>query len=209
MEDILLSVSSPPEMDYEIFMDWINGKSVDDSIERSIRRNDGNCWGLEFPSHRMKVMAIDHQNMTRLEVLNQFRTFSVLEHYLAFPALLREQTLCTIVPDQQRPLIEMYWSLDDSFVKELLHKRLPKSRKDLEDASEQASLTLRQVTRQFDNIKRVYSCLEETTEKKSLSFISNNFLLGCRLAKRYLSICFLLFSKFNLRRIQGKITSAG
>jgi hypothetical protein len=29
------------------------------------------------------------------------------------------------------------------------------------------------------------------------------------LAKRYLSICFLLFSKFNLRRIQGKITSAG
>jgi hypothetical protein len=123
----------------------------------------------------------------------------------------------------QAALVEKYWSLDDTFVRELLNKRLNKSRKDLEDISEDTKINLRKVTRQYDNIKRIYSSFEEAISSSSssssaaptspqalsiYSFVSSSFKLSHQLAIKYACIIFLIISKFNLttKRRMAKVS---
>lgn len=93
-------------------------------------------------------------------------------------------------------------------MREILNKRLTKTRKDLEDASESTGLNLRRVTRQFDNIRRIYSEFEDasiTQVGNVYRFIAKNYLLSNYLVKKYTCLVFLLYTKFNLtskRRIQ-------
>ncbi len=208
MEDIILSVSSPPEIDIDIFACWVEGKSFEEAANFKIDQNrkTGTFFGLEF-SRAIDNLSMDQGEFIRYEVLDQFRMYQVLEHYLCYPALIQNQSLCIVTSDLQITLIDKYWSLDDLFVREFLNKKLTKSRKDLEDISETTGLNLRRVTRQFDNIKRVYTTFEDSSNLNDniYSFITNNFLLSSNLCKKYACITFLMYSKFNLtskRRIQ-------
>lgn len=195
MEDLLISVCSPPEIDGDIYGYWIDGFAPDEVAKVCPFR--GNYF--EF-SYRMEESSADMMRMFQFDIEDQFRCFEVLEHYLMQPYLLRSQSVCTISPELQSFLIEKYWSLDDAFIRELLNKKLTKSRKDLEDASETTGLHLRSVMRQFDNIKRIYAAYEDTTNLSgnAFQFISKNYLISPQLAKKYTCLIYLMDSKFNL-----------
>ena len=207
MEDILLSVSSPPEINFELFTYWVEGKTADETTSIKVDQvKKSGTSSLQFHRNRPEYIS-EEIKLIRFEVSDQFRAFQLLEHYLSLPPLLKSQSLCYLSSDLQLLAIEKYWALDDIFVRELLNKRLTKSRKDLEDVSETTALNLRRVTRQFDNIKRIYSAFEDSSNLNGnvQAFIGKNFLLSSSLSKRYACIVFLMYSKFNLmakRRIQ-------
>jgi hypothetical protein len=226
MENILLSVSSPPELDIELFTMWTEGCSVEEAEHykldqmrkqfhqhqhSSLGKNENNkssmtVLGLEFP-RALENYLLDFTGIVQYEMLDQFRSFQTLEHYLMQPHLLRIQSLCIVPHELQSWIIEKYWSLDDFFVREILNKRLVKSRKDLEDIAEGTNLNLRRITRQLDNIKRIFSTFEDspTVVGNIYNIIAKSYLLSHSLCKRYACIIFLLYSKFNItskRRMQ-------
>lgn len=162
--------------------------------------------GLEFP-RSIENYLIDFEDMIKFDTIDQYRAFQTLEHYLMQPRLLKSQSLCSISPELQSWVIDKYWSLDDSFVREILNKRLVKSRKDLEDISESTGLNLRRITRQLENIKRIYGTFEDTPNLVGNIYhlIAKNYLLSHSLCRRYACITFLLYSKFTItskRRMQ-------
>lgn len=195
MEDLLISVCSPPEIDVDIYSLWIDGFTPDEVAKISPFR--GNLF--EF-SYRVEESSADMMRMFQYDIEDQFRCFEVLEHYLMQPYLLRSQSVCSVSPELHAFMIEKYWSLDDSFIRELLNKKLTKSRKDLEDASETTGLHIRSVMRQFDNIKRIYAAYEDTTNLSgnAYQFISKTCLISSTLAKKYTCLIYLMDSKFNL-----------
>eukprot|EP01039_Chlorochromonas_danica_P010816 gene10816-12025_t len=208
MEDILLSVSSPPEIDLEAFLLWVDGAPVE---EAQIMKIDQMKRAFNYPSANGPLLTSFSQTQALLTAAvvtdNQYRAFQTLEHYLMQPHLIRSQSLCIISPELQSWIIEHYWTLDDGFVRELLNKRFVKSRKDLEDISESTGLNLRRITRQLDNIKRIYATFEDLPNLVGNIYnaIAKNYLLSARLTKRYTCITFLLYSKFTLttkRRMQ-------
>ena len=81
-----------------------------------------------------------------------------------------------------------------------MSKKPVKSRKDLDDISDATSLNLRRVTRQFENLKRLYSFIEEGRQWQCnlKECIGRNFLLNTKLAQQYACIMFLLYAKFTL-----------
>jgi len=201
MEDLILAVSTPCDLDLELYLLWVAGNTEDDAFRvklDSFRKSDIN-YRLEFRGPNQ------HQNeqseFVKLEVHDQFRTFELIEHYLAHPPLLKGQIMVIVRPDYQSFLLDTYWSVDDSFVREVLNKRLARSRKDLEDAANSTDLSLRSVTRQYDNIKRVYNAYEDpnnTVENNIYTFMTKNYLLSPQLSRRYACVLFLLVQKFNL-----------
>jgi hypothetical protein len=204
MEDLIISVSSPSD----IFSFWIEGRTAEEASIFKVEqyRKSGMNFGLEFP--RMKDSLLNDQSeFLKYEVYDQYCLFQILDHYLSQPQLLKTQNLCIVPGDVQKVIIEKYWSLDDIFVREILNKKLSKNRKDLEDASESTGLNLRRVTRQYENLKRVYSFFEEAVHNidNLYTFVSKQYLLSHHLSKKYACIIFLLYHKFTLtskRRIQ-------
>lgn len=196
MEDLLLSVCSPPEIDTDIYGNWVDGYTSEEVAKFSPFKGNN----FEF-SYRIEECSADMMRMFQFDIEDQYRCFEVLEHYLMQPYLLKSQSLCTVAPDLQAQMIEKYWSLDDSFIRELLNRKLnTKGRKDLEDASESTGLHLRSVTRQFDNVKRIYAAYEDTTNLSSnaYQFIHKTYMISPNLSKKYTCLIYLMDSKFNL-----------
>lgn len=88
--------------------------------------------------------------------------------------------------------------------REILGKKLSsKNRKDLNDVSERTKVNLKSCRRQFDNVKRVYKAVEETSGNL-VNNIQNQFLLPEQLAKRYATVVFIANNRFetNKRKLQ-------
>ena len=112
-----------------------------------------------------------------------------MQHFLYEPKLFHNgvQLIVPIPTNEQKYAVEQYWSLDDTVVKEVIVKKLKnKSRKDLDEVTQiifyiqlihflftlayllakimnacGGSIGLKRVTRQFDNIRRLYLSIEE------------------------------------------------
>lgn len=99
MEDLILSVSSPPEIDMDMFACWVEGKSVEETTQLKLEqfKNSNNLLGLEFPRAR-ENSSTDQSEFIRYEVLDQYRSFDILEHYLAQPCLVNGQSLVIVTP---------------------------------------------------------------------------------------------------------------
>lgn len=228
MEDILLSLSSPPDIDLELFQLWVEGTTIEDAqkwkIEQMRKMHQAHTSshpssvapttpsnatastsksmtiiGLEFP-RMIENYLIDFTEILRHETVDQYRCFQTLEHFLMQPHLLKSQSLCAIPVEMQKWAIDQYWSLNDSLVREVLNKRFVKSRKDLEEISETTYLNLRSITRQLENIKRVYGSFEDMPNLVGSIYVmlSHHYLLPHVLSRRYACIIFLLYSKFNI-----------
>lgn len=216
--ELLICVSSPPEITSEMkdmFISWTEGYSVEVVIKdifkkklENAQKNTLNCNNLslstEFVFRRPCSRDLDNclVELIKCEVHDRFRTFELLEHFLRQPFLLRKQGQIVIqLPNDIKSfVIENYWGLDNVIVREVLIKRFTKSRKDIDDVADTTGLNLRKVTRQFDNIRRVYLGMEEIQkfECNILDYCLKNIGLDLKLARRYSCIVFLLYSKFNL-----------
>ena len=188
MEELFVCITSPPPFEEEIFSRWVKGEAS----EQQSCKTDSTCL-FQF---RHPVLPSFSDDLSRVE---QYRVFDVLEHYMCQPLLLSFQMMIQIPPDVQEFIVKNYWGLNDSVVKEIVYKRLNKSRKDLDDVSDLTGLDLKCVTRQFDNLKRIYTFIEDNQwQCNILRSIERNFLLDPLLARKYSCIIFLQFSKFNL-----------
>uniref|UniRef100_A0A673JTN6 Acidic fibroblast growth factor intracellular-binding protein B-like n=1 Tax=Sinocyclocheilus rhinocerous TaxID=307959 RepID=A0A673JTN6_9TELE len=124
------------------------------------------------------------------------QTFQMCERLLPHPAKLANQLLFQIPPDRQAMLIERYYAFDDSFVREVLGKKLSKgTKKDLDDVSIKTGITLKSCRRQFDNFKRVFKVVEEL-KGPLVENIRQHFLLPDQLARDYAAIVFFANNRF-------------
>jgi len=78
------------------------------------------------------------------DVLDHYRTYSLLEKLLCLPSKLSEQPSFQLEPQTRYLLIEKYYSIDDSVARELLGKKLSsRYRKDLDEVAERTGVRLR------------------------------------------------------------------
>ncbi|XP_063704464.1 acidic fibroblast growth factor intracellular-binding protein [Culicoides brevitarsis] len=130
------------------------------------------------------------------DVLDHYRTYSLLEKVLHTPTKLSENSNFQLEPHSRSLLIEKYYSLDDSVSRELLGKKLSsKHRKDLDEVSERTGVRLKSCRRQFDNFKRIYKAVEE--QPGNIVFnIRHQFLLPEEVARKYAAVVFIACLRF-------------
>ena len=145
-----------------------------------------------------------HEDVIISDILDQYRTFLLIEKLLFLPTQLPEQWTFQLTPTTQRILIEKYYDFDDSVIREILGKKLSgRNRKDLDDVSEKTLVSIKSCRRQFDNVKRVYKTVEDMTGNL-IQNIQTNFLLPENLAKKYAAIVYIANNRFetNKRKLQ-------
>lgn len=188
MEEFLIAITSPPPFEEDVFLRWVKGEKADQQHNRT---DSTSIFQFRHPVHPSFI-----DDLSRVE---QYRVFDVLEHFICEPLLLNSQMVIQIQSNVQKFIVQKYWGLNDSVVREIVYKRLNKSRKDLDDVSDSTGLNLKSVTRQFDNLKRIYTFIEDNQwQCNMLSSIENKFLLDPLLARKYSCVLFLQYSKFNL-----------
>lgn len=133
------------------------------------------------------------------DAVDQYRLFELLEEYLLQPHLLRRQMLIQLSPRVQQYLVSKYYEFDDRVYREILGRKLTaRARKDLDEVAESTNVRLPNCRRQFDNLRRIYSSLDERNFEGNITgIIADQYYLPWALAERFTCIIFLLFNKFH------------
>jgi hypothetical protein len=150
------------------------------------------------------VLGLVHEDLVISDILDQYRTFQLIEKLLPAPTQLSEQWTHQLTPTTQRILVEKYYDFEDSVIREILGKKLSgRNRKDLDDVSDKTSVGIKSCRRQFDNVKRVYKTVEDMSGNLSLN-IQTNFLLPKNLAQKYAAVVYIANNRFetNKRKLQ-------
>ncbi|ENN72315.1 hypothetical protein YQE_11058, partial [Dendroctonus ponderosae] len=183
MTEVDVFISNYTLVDPEIFQLWIEGHTATEAVAILDKKGLGKQTGAS-----LELIASD--------VLDHYRTYSLLEKLLINPNKLQEQLAFQIEPRTRQMLIEKYYEFDDDVVRELLGKKLSsKNRKDLDEVSEKTGKPLKSCRRQFDNIKRVYKMVEEIPGS-IMENIKSSFYVSDDLARKYASIVFLAAIRF-------------
>nr|XP_046914144.1 acidic fibroblast growth factor intracellular-binding protein B-like isoform X2 [Dermatophagoides farinae] len=137
-----------------------------------------------------------HEDLIISYVLDQYRTFQMLEKLLHIPIQLSEQWTFQMTPVTQQMLIEKYYDFKDTVVREILGKKLSaRNRKELDEVSERTEVSIKSCRRQFDNIKRVFKMVEDIPGNLCQN-IQSHFLLPPDLAKKYAAIVYIANNRF-------------
>lgn len=181
--EIDVFISNYTLIDADIFQQWIEGYSTSEASLYLKQK----CFGQIMTAHIDLIVS---------DILDQYRTYSLIERLLQAPVKLSEQSSFQLDPKTLGLIIEKYYSIDDSVAREILGKKLSsRYRKDLDEVAEKTFVKLKSCRRQFDNVKRIFKAVEElpgniTTNIKQL------FMLSDTLAKKYASIVFLACIRF-------------
>lgn len=176
-------ISNYTLVDPEVYQLWIDGSSSSEAVKS------------------LQEGGVIHQTGASLElvesdVLDHYRTYSLLEKLLHNPPKLSEQLAFQIEPQTRGFLIEKYYDFDDAVIRELLGKKLSsRHRKDLDEVSEKTRVQLKSCRRQFDNVKRVFKTVEEM-QGSVVKNVRKLFLLPEPLARRYGAVVFLACMRF-------------
>lgn len=171
-------------IDFELFHLWLNGLSLSECC--SILQQRG---VLQSTGARYEELVSDTKD--------NFRLFLNLEELLKWPTKFGEQHLYQIDPDTQQKLIEMYYQFDDSFMREILGRKLStRNRNNLDDVCEKTKVPLRSCCRQFDNVKRVFKMVEEMSGSLEKNIKTNFLITSDSLAKRYAAVVFMANHRF-------------
>ncbi|XP_072383234.1 acidic fibroblast growth factor intracellular-binding protein isoform X2 [Diabrotica undecimpunctata] len=182
MSEVDVFISNYTLVDPEIYELWVDGHTASEAVSMLNIKGLGQQTGAS-----LELIASD--------VLDHYRTYSLLEKLLSFPSKLQEQFIFQIDPQTRLFLIEKYYEFDDEVVREVLGKKLSsKNRKDLDEVAEKTGKPLKSC-RQFDNVKRIFKAVEEqpgiTTEN-----IKSTFCLSEDLSKKYTCIVFTACMRF-------------
>ncbi|XP_017779544.1 PREDICTED: acidic fibroblast growth factor intracellular-binding protein [Nicrophorus vespilloides] len=184
-------ISNYTLVDPEIYQLWVEGHTATEAV------NSLNLHGLgQTTGATLELIASD--------VLDHYRTYSLIEKLLSNPNKLQEQLEFQIEPQTKQLLIEKYYDFDDSVIRELLGKKLSsRNRKDLDEVAEKTGVPLKSCRRQFDNVKRIYKTVEELPGSITQN-IQKLFYLPEELAGKYACIVFLACIRFETskRRLQ-------
>lgn len=78
------------------------------------------------------------------DVLDHYRTYSLIELYLHAPTKLMEQSCFQLEPHTRDLIIEKYYSIDDVVAREILGKKLTsRYRKDLDEVGDKTCVKLK------------------------------------------------------------------
>ncbi|KAI4454789.1 acidic fibroblast growth factor intracellular binding protein [Holotrichia oblita] len=189
--EIDVFISNYTLVDPEIYQLWIDGLPASEAVRTLNQSGLGLITGAS-----LDLIASD--------VLDHYRTYSLLEKLLSNPNKLQEQLEFQIEPQTKQLLIEKYYDFDDVVMRELLGKKLSsKHRKDLDEVAEKTKVALKSCRRQFDNVKRIFKVVEELPGSM-VQNIQKSFYLPEELAKRYACVVFLACLRFETskRRLQ-------
>jgi len=157
-------------VDSEIYQLWVDGNSAREAADALQQRGILQQFGANM-------------DLLMSDVLDHYRTFHMLERLLQTPLKLTEEWTFQMESETQKMLIEKYYQLDDSVVREILGKKLSsRLRKDLDEVSEKTSVSLISCRRQYDNVRRVHKAVEDM-HGHIIDNIQNNFLLSAELSK--------------------------
>lgn len=147
------------------------------------------------------------------EITDQWRVFEMVEHFLQTPLLFANSFYSfhmnpTLNMHHCLRMIHLYYSFDTSVAKELIGRKITsRGRRDIDDVADASNVPLRSCKRQFENVRRVFASLEETTQFQCnvFQYLSQQYLLSPSHGLRYTALLFLLYSRFqvyNKRRLQ-------
>lgn len=146
--------------------------------------------------NEFSILGNVHEDLVISYVLDQYRTFQMIEKLLHIPMQLSEQWTFQMTPATQRILIEKYYDFNHSVIREILGKKLSaRNRKELDEVSEKTEVSIKSCRRQFDNIKRVYKTVEDLSGNLCQN-IQSHFLLPRELAKKYAAIVYIANNRF-------------
>lgn len=176
-------ISNYTLVDPEVYQLWVDGCSSSEAV-------------TALHQHGITQQTGTTLELVASDVLDHYRTYSLLERFLHTPPKLAEQLAFQIEPETRQVLIKKYYEFDDAVIRELLGKKLSsRHRKDLDEVSEKTGVSLKSCRRQFDNVKRVFKTVEEM-QGSVVQNIKNNFLLPDELAKRYGAVVFIACMRF-------------
>ncbi|XP_046746937.1 acidic fibroblast growth factor intracellular-binding protein [Diprion similis] len=188
LSEVDVFISNYTLVDPEIYQLWVDGYSSSEAVNTLNQR--GICQQTNAP---IELVASD--------VLDHYRTYSLLERLLQMPPqLASEQLAFQIEPQTSQMLIEMYYEFDDAVVRDFVGKKLSaKHRKELDEVAEKTGVSLKSCRRQFDNVKRVLKVIEDLPGSL-VTNIKQCFLLPDELAKRYAAVVFIACMRFEMNK---------
>jgi len=174
-------------IDWELYELWVEGLTVNEAIHMLREQGALNQAGVPF-----ELLVSD--------LHNHYRLFNMWEQLLHNPAMFTDQLIFQLDNDTRDILIEKYYDLDSSVVRELLGRKFTsRFRKDMDEVAEKTGVSLKSCRRQFDNMKRVYKAVEEMPGN-FIQNIKNQFNLSEGLARRYSVVVFVACHKFDTTR---------
>ncbi|KAG5870201.1 hypothetical protein JTB14_013895 [Gonioctena quinquepunctata] len=183
MTEVDVFISNYTLVDPEIYQLWVDGHTASEAVTILNNKGLGQQTGAS-----LELIASD--------VLDHYRTYSLLEKLLSYPNKLQEQFVFQIDPQTRLLLIEKYYEFDDEVIREVLGKKLSsKNRKDLDEVAEKTGKPLKSCRRQFDNVKKIFKTVEEVPGL-TVENIKNSFHLSDEHAKKYSCIVFIACMRF-------------
>lgn len=203
-DEVDIVFSDPLNLSIDLFDQWLSGRPW-------TTWTSGAADTTELVSRYPKFVgnyAMDRTSESKvsslhcLEKADANRLFNHLEHFFSVPSVMEPQLKIWFqIPRSMRlKLIEKYYGYDNAVMREIVSKRLTKSRRDAEEIAENTRFQKGSITRQVENVRRMYSIVfDETRQSQSMiKSIESTFLLPLGLCQRYATVLFLVYSKFDL-----------
>ena len=132
----------------------------------------------------LTVRIDDNQKLSSFE-LEQYRLFNYLEPMLHNPSYFIATDLLNITANAKIVIVQTYYQLTDTYVRELLGKKLTsRTKKEIEENVVNE--------KQFDNLKYITKRLEELQPgEKGIQVLINDFCFQQELAVQYCHVSFL------------------
>ncbi|KAK3755329.1 hypothetical protein RRG08_026059 [Elysia crispata] len=183
MNDVEVFVGNYCAINFDIYDLWLKGHSASEATM------------LEQKKINLKMFGITVEDL-HSDIVDHYRLFLGLEEMLKTPPRLSHQTVYQLDADTISLLIQKYYSFDAPVIREIFGRKLnSRSRKDLDDISEETGVSVRSCRRQFDNAKRVFKTVEEL-RGRLVDNIQLHFCLKESLAKDYAAIVFISNNRF-------------
>ncbi|KAF0709997.1 hypothetical protein AaE_012703, partial [Aphanomyces astaci] len=195
-------LTDPVLLSEDVFALWLEGQNTSSALDiryRSYAHPPPMSSTLDFSDGTNEVDQL--RDLIWRDTVDQYRLFEKLETYLMQPLLLRTQLLFQIPPWQQQDMTEKYYMFDGAVVRRLLGKKLTsRAQKDLDEVSEHSLRTLKNCRRQFENLRRIYTFLEEKNNFQGplTRLIMDQFLISEKLAAKYACVVFLIHGRFEV-----------
>lgn len=205
MEELLsVTICDPLDFDENIFLSWLKGLKSQEATDAQIEAVS-KYWTHDMDNEGSNIFSISQQKSSGLydllehEILDHYKSYEFLEHYICQPWLLTNQIMIRIPDHVIQWVICQYYTLDCQVARALVGKRLFKNRRELEDMSDNCHIPFISVSRQFENLHRLYLSLEDLQfQVNFIGFIESTYALPPSISRNYACLLFLVAGRFDV-----------